>query len=80
MEICFRPGREIVNHENLMPFGEISIDDVRSDEARPAGDDNPHLFRSLRRSRKYSMVRRRPSSRDTLGSHPNRFFALVISG
>ena len=74
-------GFQFVDHVDLVSAGDEFVDQVAADEPRSAGHE--YVFRHVCpsiRLRKVSIVRRRPSSRDTFGSHPRSARAFVMSG
>ena len=67
-------GIEVVDAGHLRPAGHQCLAEVRPDESSGAGDEivGGHAFGETSRAttaRKYSIVRRRPSSSATCGSH-----------
>src|SRR5579862_2920632 len=41
-KIAERPRRQVVDHVDSVPFGQQAVDEVRADEARPAGYERAH--------------------------------------
>src|SRR5205807_1909870 len=80
IEILFLTRRKIINDMNLVSLVDVSVDNMRSNEPRTAGNNDFHAFDSCRRARKYSMVFCNPPLSFTCGSQARIFFALVISG
>src|SRR2546428_3139521 len=73
---------QIVDDVHPVTLGDERVDEVTADEARTARDEDPfrHVLFLAICSRNESMVRRSPSSRETLGSHPNTVRAFRMSG
>src|SRR6185503_16614130 len=65
-------------HRHVVTRGEERVHHVRADEARPSRDEDLHGWATSLRHQ--SMVRVRPSSTSTLGSHLSRRRALPMSG
>src|SRR5207249_10328879 len=72
----------VVDEVQPVDVGDERVEAVTADEARPARDEDPfrHVLFLAICSRNESMVRRSPSSRETLGSHPNTVRAFRMSG
>ena len=49
-EVLLPAGREVVEHQHLVPATDERIDEVGADEAGPAGDEAPHRRRVCARS------------------------------